>query len=169
MLKSLITKKILFHSMMVLLLAFTMASHSRGIWPGDDWWGRVGYFFTRFSLETLLFLGCYYLLRIIPFKINIIIKLTFAFLISWPIFGFAITMLDIVLGQPELSGALTNKSRLVTEIIDELMWILPKHLSFCSLIALINYRLDHDELFNFRCILVYHLAGNLVPYKSLLE
>ena len=127
-----------------------MASHSRGLWPGDDWWGRVGYFFTRFSLETLLFLGCYYLLCVIPTKINTVIKLAVAFLISWPIFGFAITMLDIVMGQPELSGALENKSRLVVEMVDELMWILPKHLSFCCLIALINYRLDHNELFNFR-------------------
>jgi len=150
MLKSLITKQILFHLLMILLLAFTMASHSRGLWPGDDWWGRVGYFFTRFSLQTLLFLGAYYLLNVVPVKFNTLIKIAIACLISWPIFSFTITMFDIVIGQPELSGALSEKNRLIPEMIDELMWILPKHLSFCCLIALINFRLDQDELFNFR-------------------
>lgn len=136
--------------MVVFLLAFTMASHSRGLWPGDDWWGRSGYFITRFSLESILFLGSYYLLSVIPIKLNTLIKLVLACLISWPVFGFCITMFDIVIGQPELKGALYDKSRLVQAMIDELMWILPKHLSFCGLVALINFRLDHDELFNFR-------------------
>ena len=150
MLKTLITKQIPFHLVVILLLAFTMASHSRGLWPGDGWWGRSGYFFTRFTLESILFLGTYYLLNVIPFKLGSVLKLAIAFMISWPVFSLSITMLDIVMGQPELSGALNDKSRLASEMIDEMMWILPKHLSFCALVALINFRLDHEELFNFR-------------------
>jgi len=137
--------------MVILLLSTTLASHSRGLWPGDDWFGRSGYFIARFSLETLLFLGTYYLMDVIPVKLKTLLRLFIAFLISWPIFVLSITMFDVIMGHPELHGALQGDgSRLVEEIIDEAFWILPKHISFCFLVALINFRLEHQNLFNFR-------------------
>jgi hypothetical protein len=150
--KSIITNRIFFHLAVIILLATTMASHSRGLWPGDDWYGRAGYFIFRFSLETIEFVGCYYLLRVVLKRLNTGVVLFLALLLSWPIFVLSITMIDIVLGQPELVGASLygDQGALITEIFDEMYWIFPKHLSFCALIALINFRVDYSELFKFR-------------------
>lgn len=129
-----------------------MASHSRGLWPGDDWYGRAGYFIVRFSMEAIEFLGCYFLLHIAFRRLNAFLCLIFAFLLSLPIFVLSITMIDIILGQPELSGVSLYGDRhsLIIEFFDEVYWIFPKHLSYCGLLALINFRLDFEELFNFR-------------------
>ena len=150
--KFIITKKIIFHLTLIVLLAATMASHSRGLWPGDDWYGRAGYFIVRFSMEAVEFLGCYFLLHTAFRRLHPLLCLIFAFLLSLPIFVLSITMIDIILGQPELSGVSLygDKYSLIIEFLDELYWILPKHLSYCGLLALINFRVDFEELFNFR-------------------
>ena len=149
--KSIFTKRQFFHCALVLLLAFNMASHSPPLWPGNDWYGRVIYWATRFGIESVLFIGCYYLLSLSVLKNSNLLALILAFLISWPIFVLTITMLDIVLGHPELDGALHgDRYHLIKEILDESYWIFPKHLFFCLLVTLINFRIDYSQIFNFR-------------------
>ena len=150
-LRSILTKRLFFHGALILLLAFTMASHSPQLWPGNDWYGRIVYWAARFGIQSIVFLGCYYLLTLSRLAVKPAWALILAFLISWPIFVLTITMIDIVLGQPELDGALyADRGRLIVKMFDEFYWILPKHFFFCLLVVLINFRLDYQQLFDFR-------------------
>ena len=130
------------------MLAFNLASHSNEIWPQDDWYGRCLYWFTRLMIESLLFLGSFYLISELFHRQQPVLSLLLGFLLSWIFFVLTITMIDISIGREELGGINLNNHQLVwPEMINESYWILPKHLFFCILIVLINFRIDYSRWF----------------------
>lgn len=146
--KHLITSRLIFHIILITMLAFNLASHSNEIWPQDDWIGRCLYWFTRLMIESLLFLGSFYLIWQLFHRHYSVLCLLLGFLLSWIVFVLTITMIDISLGRDELGGIDLNNHQLVwPEMIDEAYWILPKHIFFCLLIVLINFRIDYRKWF----------------------
>ena len=147
-LKQLITTRLIFHLTLVAMLAFNLASHSNEIWPDDGWYGRCLYWFTRLMVESMLFLGSFYLIWQLFRRQKPVLCLFFGFMLSWIVFVLTITMIDISLGRDELGGIDLNNHQLVwPQMINEAYWILPKHLFFCLLIVLINFRIDYHRWF----------------------
>ena len=130
------------------MLAFNLASHSNEIWPNDSWNGRCIYWFFRLLIESMLFLGAFYLIWHLISQRFPLLCLFLGFLISWFLFVLTITMIDISLGRAEMGGINLNNHTLVfTGLFEEMYWILPKHFFFCLLVVLINFRIDYHSWF----------------------
>jgi len=130
------------YTLLLLMFAFNLSSHTFAYWPGDSWWLRSIYWMTYLSLALGLLFGVFYVLERILYRCSAQLLFALAILISWIPFGLAITMVDIATARPEISYVISDlhKTGFIPTLLPVMvMIILPKHLVFGGLIYLLHF------------------------------
>jgi len=99
----LFVNKVGFYTLLIVILAFNLSSHTFAYWPGDSWWLRSAYWVLYMGLSLSCIFGFFYALSRMTKKYSQHILFFVAILLSWIPFGLAITMLDIATARPEIS------------------------------------------------------------------
>jgi len=104
--RTLLISKAGIYVFLLLFMSTSLGSHSFAYWPGDNWWLRSAYWLVYLLIATGAIYGVHFLLKKINPTQNEHNRFALAVFISFPLFLFMISALDLAVGKHLSFGGL---------------------------------------------------------------